>query len=215
MNVSQHNFSDAPTRLGFLFRVAIAALLGLASACSVALISPGEYQRSATVLLVPSQRSVGTDQNSLTLLPNLAQASDVLVAQLSSEAGTDQVLDGSKGVRFSASRSPLSSGPILTFTITGGDDEDVRAVQSRALATAPALLNQLQSDAGVPSNSRARLITIAEDGTSSVSYRTTFVKSAAVGLLTAAAIFLLLRLRLIRRIRAHSQLWRASSGGSI
>lgn len=170
---------------------------------SFIVIKPG-YERTATQLLLPGDGLVpeGTT-NPYLFLGGLSQAADILTRTVGAGETLGPIAEKFPGLQVEVKRDPLSSGPVILFTVTAKSDADAAAALDDVLAASVETLDRLQTQQGVASRDRISISPLTKDAASTPQQRTRMTVAAGVGLGIAALTLLIASMvdGLVRRRR--------------
>lgn len=149
---------------------------------SFIMIKPG-YERTATQLLLPGEGLVpeGTT-NPYLFLGGLSQAADILTRTVGAGETLGPIVEKYPGLQVEVKRDPLSSGPVILFTVTAKSDADAAAALDDVLETSVVTLDRLQTQQGVASRDRISISGLTTDVASTPQQRTRMTVAAGVGL---------------------------------
>jgi uncharacterized protein involved in exopolysaccharide biosynthesis len=149
---------------------------------------PPEYERSASVLLIPGEATIPEGGNPYLYLGGLGPASEVLLSTVNAPEIRDAILEDHPGADVVAYKNVTSSGPLISVTATAGSDATATRLVDEMLRTVPEQLDRLQTAAAVPDNARISSLVLGRDEESVIVQKTrlqlTAIAAAAVGILT-------------------------------
>ncbi len=189
------NLSDTFAAIWRRWYIALPGLLvAVVVAGFVFLHSPVNYQRQATLLLLPAEMSIPEGGNPYLYIGGLSQTADVLVRAVGADSVLDEVKQAHPGVDVTVTRDASTGSPLLLLTTTSADDEAAAAALSEVLSRAQAELASLQQAEGIASNNQITAVTLTVDTKGIASQRSrlmgTAVSGVAVALLTVLAVAL-------------------------
>lgn len=162
--------------------------------------TPPTYSYSSAVLLLPPEvsRAVTSSQpdftqgNPLFYLGTLGQATDILIASLSSKQTSDLVLAKFPHVTYEAAEDVLSSGPIVVITSESSSKAEADGALSMLTSQAAQNLGSLQSDLDIEPRALISSHVLTRDKTPDVSYTDSIRAGVVVGGGLMLALFFLL-----------------------
>lgn len=159
-------------------------LVACVAASAIWLVTPSEYERTASQLLLPGEGGIPEDaSNQYLYLGGLAPVADVLTRAVSGDEVVQRYR--SEGAEITISRDGSVSGPLIVVTATADTDALAEEIVSTVTMRATSTLDRLQADQDVPKSDRVTISTIAMDRESRVIERTRLVITAAAGLAAA------------------------------
>jgi hypothetical protein len=158
-------------------------ILAVVAAVGVWQMTPPDYQRSASQLLLPGTGVLPDGStNRFLFMGGLAPVADVLARAMTSDEGLREIYENYPGTEVEIARDPSTSGPVVRILVTAQDDEQVGVILDELVALSATTLDRLQTEESIPSGDRVTVRTISIDEQSTVRERDRVVMSAAAGL---------------------------------
>jgi len=146
-------------------------------------VTPPEYERSASQLLLPGLGVLPEGAtNRFLFIGGLAPVADVLVRAVSSDDALNEILREHPNTQVHIIRDPTASGPVVLTTVTARDDAHIGEILDEVLTLTSETLERLQGEEGIPTRDRVTMNAIAIGQESTTRDRDRLVTSAAVGL---------------------------------
>lgn len=145
-------------------------------------VTPPEYQRSASQLLLPGQGLLPDGStNRFLYIGGLAPVADVLVRAVSADEELIALLEEHPDAQVEVLRDTTASGPVVLVTVTAPVDAHVAPIIDEVLELTSDTLERLQRDEAIPTRDRVSLSTIAVAQESTVGVRDRLVTAGAAG----------------------------------
>jgi hypothetical protein len=148
---------------------------------------PVTYESRASMVLLPPKISTEPDGNPYLYLGGLGQALDVLTRSLDADAERERLEDAHPEATYEAIADTTTSGPIMLITSTASTPAGARNLTAAVLEAVPTVLSDLQTDLGVPVDSRITVMTLSVDTAATVDAK---LRTQALGALIAAGVTL-------------------------
>ncbi|MEV7662441.1 hypothetical protein [Paenarthrobacter sp. NPDC089316] len=125
--------------------------------------APDNYKAQASLVLLPSTKSVGEAGNPYLGLGGMSEALDILTRKMSSEEFKESVREKSGASTFTAEADKGTSGAILLITASSHDEDQALKILDTVMNQAPVALTDLQDVLNVPTTSRITTMKLLED----------------------------------------------------
>ncbi|MCP2046883.1 UNVERIFIED_ORG: capsular polysaccharide biosynthesis protein [Paenarthrobacter nicotinovorans] len=125
--------------------------------------APDNYKAQASLVLLPSTKSVGEAGNPYLGLGGMSEALDILTRKMSSEEFKETIREQSGASTFTAEADKGTSGAILLITASSGDADQALKILDSVMNQAPVALTELQDVLNVPTTSRISTMKLLED----------------------------------------------------
>ena len=125
--------------------------------------APDNYKAQASLVLLPSTKSVGEAGNPYLGLGGMSEALDILTRKMSSEEFKESIREQSGASTFTAEADKGTSGAILLITASSHDEDQALRILDTVMNQAPVALTQLQDVLNVPTSSRISTMKLLED----------------------------------------------------
>lgn len=146
-------------------------------------VTPPEYTRSASQLLLPGEGLLPDGAtNRFLFIGGLAPVADVLVRSVNADEEMHALLEANPGAEIEVGRDTMASGPVVVATVTAPEEAMVAPLIENVLALTTDTLARLQREEGISARDRVALSTIAVDQQSEIRVRDRMVVSAVAGL---------------------------------
>jgi hypothetical protein len=185
-------------------------LTGLALTVGVAWMAyatiPPRYEAAGSVLLMPSEATVGDEGNPYLYLGGMNDAMDVLIRRTNAPEVQQQLLADHAGATYTVEKDATTQSPIVVVTVASGTDGDAVAVLQDTLSAVHAKLGEMQDDLSIPQERRISLKELVVDDVAAKNTKTPVqVAVAAAGAGGVATLLLtgVIDGYLVRRGRAH------------
>jgi hypothetical protein len=127
-------------------------------------LAPTTYGTTATVLLLPPQKSAnGVIGNPYLSLGGLEGVADVVTTAMTDEATAQALADAGFVAEYTMDRDRALAGPIITIVVDGSSEKDALGAQRFLLDRVPPTLDDLQVRSNVAAGSRVRSTTVTAD----------------------------------------------------
>lgn len=143
-------------------------------------VIPPKYERTATQLLLPGNRSLPDNANPYYYLGGLTQAADVLVRALSSDNVMNEVERQFPGAGVQVTRDPSTSGPVVYIVVSARSDEQAAQVMELMVERTATELDALQSDNRAARADKITIVPVSIDQQSTLRQREKLVSTVAV-----------------------------------
>ncbi|UXM89863.1 hypothetical protein [Paenarthrobacter sp. JL.01a] len=125
--------------------------------------APDNYKAQASLVLLPSTKSVGEAGNPYLGLGGMSEALDILTRKMSSEEFKEKIRDQAGTSTFTAEADKGTSGAILLITASSHDADQALRLLDTVMNQAPVALTELQDVLNVPTTSRISTMKLLED----------------------------------------------------
>jgi hypothetical protein len=125
--------------------------------------APDNYKAQASLVLLPSTKSVGEAGNPYLGLGGMSEALDILTRKMSSEEFKETIREQSGASTFTAEADKGTSGAILLITASSPDSGQALKILDTVMNQAPVALTELQDVLNVPTTSRISTMKLLED----------------------------------------------------
>jgi hypothetical protein len=181
---------DSPL-LGPLRRRWYIVILGLLvtgfMAFSVSFGAATTYTNTASILLMPGQRTLPPGGNPFQHLADLSQVREVLVQSLSTRTATDSLLDAADagtGATVTVTSDGETMGPVILLSATAATPQGAAAIVDASREALQARLDSFQDESRTPQPSRISALLVSQDAFAAEGGRQavrTFIVIAAIG----------------------------------
>lgn len=173
-----------------------ATIVALAAATLVWALVPPEYQRTATLALVPATDPTSiSSSNPFLMLDSMRSATDVAARVIGSEETLSNILVDYPDSTVDASRDPSSLGPLVLITVTAPTDVTAEELLDEVVQRSAATVHELQVEEGILESNQVSVLTVGQDTESSQANRTRALLSAAVSLAVLSSVVVTMLLR--------------------
>lgn len=140
-----------------------------------------QYQRTATLVLLPGQGTLPENaSNPYLYLGGLSVVSDVIVRATGSEESLRTVLEEHPGTDIEITRDG-TGGPVILVRVTAATDQQAADVVDTLVANTRTTLDDLQSTESIPEGDRVTITPLAIDSVGVPQQRNRIVVTAAAG----------------------------------
>ncbi|WP_425956196.1 hypothetical protein [Xylanimonas sp. McL0601] len=146
-----------------------------------------QYERSASILLLPAKTSIPKNDNPFLYISGLGQTADVLVRAVGAQAVTDEVQDQHPDAQVTVARDPATPGPILVISVKSPVDAEAGTVLADMVGRSHAILARLQDDESIATPYQITASPVAVDTKGTPSQKTRMITTAGVGIVLVGA----------------------------
>jgi hypothetical protein len=158
-------------------------VLALAAALGAWKVVGPEYERTATVLLLPGVGTLPEDAlNPYLYLGGLTAVADVAVRAVGSEEALRPVLEPYPGAKAEVARDASTAGPVIVITVTTKRNADAKELVGALVENTSTALDELQTSENIALEDRVTVTPISIDSMSTAEQRNRILVSAGVGL---------------------------------
>ncbi len=156
-------------------------ILALVGAVGTWTVAGDEYERTATLVLLPGESSIPEGGNPYLYIGGLGQAADVVVRALGSPNALTPLLEEHPGTEVTVARDPTTSGPVFVITVLAPTDHAATDVLQRLVADTSTVLDDLQDEQGITERNRITVMPIFVEDESRVQRRNRVMVTAFIG----------------------------------
>ncbi|UJP08881.1 hypothetical protein L2X99_10310 [Microbacterium sp. KUDC0406] len=156
------------------------AIVAIVAAVGMWAVTPSEYERSASQLLLPGAGVLPDGvTNQYLYLGGLAPVADVLTRAV----GSGELVESyrAEGIETVITRDAAATGPVILLTVTARSASSAEEAIDALLKETATTLDQLQADQKVAEVDRVTVSTIAVDTKGTVSNRSRLLMAGVVG----------------------------------
>lgn len=140
------------------------------------------YTRSASMLMIPGQKSMPTGSNPYLYLGGLSFSADVLVRAASSESVLGPILKDHPGATSTVSRDVSTSSPVLTIDVEAGSAAETKPILESTMTAVSTTLLKLQTKEHLPADEQITVTTLSVDTTATAKTKSQLMATAAGGI---------------------------------
>ena len=124
---------------------------------------PTKYEASGSLLLMPSEATVGVEGNPFLSLNGMVDARDVLLRRADSKDNRANVLDQVKDSDYTIGADPTTLSPIVAIQAQSRTPEAAISLLNAVLLTVDQHLNSMQNELGVPAHRKIKTRVLVAD----------------------------------------------------
>ncbi len=160
-------------------------LLAISLSITAWVVVPKEYERSASVLLLPGIGSLpGPTANPYLYLGGMAASADVLVGAAGAESNLREIIDQYPTADIAVERDSTVAGPVIRLTATATSDDDAASIVDLLIQTTARTLEDIQQQQSILEENRISMTTLSVDDKGTTQQRTRIVATVAAGAVT-------------------------------
>lgn len=149
-----------------------------------------EYERSASMLLIPAETSIPKDANPFLYISGLGQTADVLVRAVGAPAVVDDIVDEHPDVEVVVERDPTTASPLLVIKVTSTVDAEAALVLDTMIEDTHEILATLQDDESIRESNQVTAIPLTVDPKGTASQKSRIIAAGGVGVVLVAVTIL-------------------------
>lgn len=126
-------------------------------------VVPTKYEASGSLLLMPSEATVGVEGNPFLSLNGMVDARDVLLRRADSKDNRANVLDQAKDSDYTIGADPTTLSPIVAIQAQARTPEAAISLLTSVLVNVDQHLNTMQTELDVPANRKIKTRVLVAD----------------------------------------------------